>query len=47
MKPKKLVVFEGAGHVDLFSYDATKYETEIISYLDQVLNNHAEDGNDH
>lgn len=35
--PKKLVVFEGAGHVDLLAYDQAKYENEIIGFVCQIL----------
>jgi pimeloyl-ACP methyl ester carboxylesterase len=35
--PKKLVVFNGAGHADLLAYDPSQYEDEIIGYLDQVI----------
>lgn len=36
-EPKKLVVFEGAKHEDLFQFDQAKYEQEILNFLDSVL----------
>ncbi len=35
--PKRLVVFEGAAHVDLLDYDPSKYENEIVGYVNQFL----------
>ena len=35
--PKKLVVFNGAKHVDLLAYDQAKYEGEIVGYLNETL----------
>lgn len=37
-EPKKLVVFEGAGHVDLLDFDAGKYEKEVVESVEQVIN---------
>lgn len=34
---KKLVIFEGAEHVDLFAYDSEKYENEIIEWVNEIL----------
>ena len=36
-EPKQLVVFEGAGHVDLLAYDAEKYENQIVAYVNEVV----------
>lgn len=36
-EPKKLVVFEGAKHVDLLAHDPSKYEKEIIGYVNQSI----------
>lgn len=36
-EPKKLVVFNGAGHVDLLDYDSVKYESEIVEYMNQII----------
>lgn len=30
---KKLVVFNGAGHVDFLKYDSGKYEKEVVAFL--------------
>lgn len=36
-EPKKLVIFEGAGHVDLLARDRDIYESEIVSYVNEVI----------
>lgn len=36
-KPKKLVIFDAAEHVDLLAHDPSKYENEIIGYVNQVI----------
>jgi len=36
-EPKKLVVFNGAEHVDLLAYDPSKYENEIVGYVNQII----------
>lgn len=36
-EPKKLVVFSGAGHVDLLVYDQSQYENEIVEYVNQII----------
>ena len=36
-EPKQLVVFEGAGHVDLLAYDAEKYENQIVAYVNEIV----------
>ena len=36
-EPKKLVVFNGAGHVDLLAYDQSQYENEIVEYVNQII----------
>jgi len=36
-KPKKLVIFDGAAHVDLLAYDSQKYESEVMGFIDEVL----------
>ena len=37
LEPKKLVVFEGAGHIDLFAHDPETYTNEIIHFIDANL----------
>ena len=34
---KKLVIFDGAEHVDLFAHDSSKYENQIIGYVNQII----------
>jgi len=36
--PRRLCVFEGAKHIDLLSYDAELYETQVLLFLEQHLN---------
>ena len=36
-EPKQLVVFRDAEHVDLLAYDPSKYENEIIGYMNQII----------
>jgi pimeloyl-ACP methyl ester carboxylesterase len=36
-EPKRLVIFEGAGHVDLLAHDPSKYESQIVSYMNNVI----------
>ena len=36
-EPKTLVIFDGAEHVDLLAHDASKYENEIIGYVNQII----------
>jgi fermentation-respiration switch protein FrsA (DUF1100 family) len=36
-QPKKLVVFEGASHVDLLRYDQEMYDEEIVGFMEQHL----------
>lgn len=36
-EPKALVVFNGAGHVDLLAHDPSKYEKEIVEYMNQII----------
>lgn len=35
--PKQLCIFEGAEHIDLLAYDPSKYENEIIGYVNQII----------
>ena len=35
-EPKKLVIFQSAAHVDLLAYDPSKYENEIIAFVNQI-----------
>ena len=35
--PKKLVIFKGAEHIDLYAYDPAKYESEIIGYVNEII----------
>lgn len=35
--PKRFVVFNGAAHTDLFAYDPTQYEAEVLGFLDKYL----------
>lgn len=37
LAPKKLVVFEGADHRDLFAYDPKTYRREILAFLSAYL----------
>ncbi len=39
-EPKKLVIFSGAEHIDLLTYDPLKYENEIIGYVNQIIGKH-------
>ena len=34
---KSLVIFHGAEHVDLFAHDPSKYENEIVGYVNQII----------
>ena len=36
-EPKHLIVFEGAGHVDLLAHDHAKYENEIVAILNKII----------
>jgi len=36
-EPKKLVIFDGAEHEDLLAYDPSKYENEIVGYINQMI----------
>ena len=36
-EPKSLVIFNGAEHVDLLDYDPSKYENEIMGYVNQII----------
>jgi uncharacterized protein len=36
-EPKKLVTFDGAEHVDLLAHDPSKYENEIIGYVNRII----------
>ncbi|MEM9367936.1 MAG: alpha/beta hydrolase [Planctomycetota bacterium] len=36
-EPKRLVLFEGAAHVDLLAHAPAKYEREILGFLDDVF----------
>ena len=36
-EPKKLVIFDAAEHVDLLVHDPSKYENEIIGYVNQII----------
>lgn len=36
-EPKRLVVFTGAAHVDLYKFDEAKYECTIMEFLDEAL----------
>ena len=35
--PKKLVIFGGAEHDDLLAYDPSRYEDEIVGYINQTI----------
>lgn len=35
--PKQLVIFEGAGHVDLLAHNPSKYENEIFEYVNKII----------
>jgi len=36
-KPKNLVIFTGAAHVDLLAFDPPKYEDEIVGYVNRII----------
>lgn len=36
-EPKKLTIFKGAEHIDLYAYDPAKYESEIIGYVNEII----------
>jgi len=36
-EPKKRVIFDGAGHVDLLAHDPTKYEDDLLGYINQII----------
>ena len=36
-EPKKLVIFKGAKHDDLLAFDPSKYEYDIVRYIDQII----------
>ena len=36
-EPKRLVIFNGAGHVDLYDYAPAKYENEVIGYVNEII----------
>ena len=36
-EPKGLVIFNNAEHVDLLAYDPSKYENEIIGYVNKII----------
>lgn len=42
-RPKKLVLFGGAAHVDLLAFDQQKYEKEIIGYVNRVIGTRVRD----
>ena len=36
-EPKRQVIFEGAGHVDLLKFDQAKYENQIVAFLNEII----------